>query len=107
MASTPTDESTSTPGGEPASAPCDLRRYAHLAYDGRPLYLQIRQRQDDKPYEPDRCQTSANTDTEAVPNEIPNNSNMAIEAVPDEIPNDCDMTTQSSPNEIEYDHRTY
>ena len=49
MASTGTDESTSTTGGEPASAPRDLRRYAHLAYDGRPIYLQICRRKDDKP----------------------------------------------------------
>jgi hypothetical protein len=37
---------------------------------------------------------SANTDTEAVPNEIPNNYNMVIEDVQDEIANDCDMTTE-------------
>ena len=48
MASTPTDESTSTPGGEPASAPRDLRRQAHLAYDGRPAYLQVHRRDDER-----------------------------------------------------------
>jgi len=107
MASTPTDESTSRPGGEPASAPHDLRRYAHLAYDRCPISLQICRRKDDKPNEPDPCQTSANTETEGVPNKIPNDCNMAITAVADEIPNDCDMSTEWSPNEIEYDHRTY
>jgi len=122
MARTPTDESTSTPGREPASAPRDLRQYAHVAYDGHPMYLQIHRRKDDKPNEPDPCRTSANTDTEVVPNAIPNHCNRATEAVPNEIPNDfntatkavlneirnyCDMATELVPNEIEYDHRTY
>jgi len=47
IASTPTDESTSTPGGEPVSAPRDLRRSAHLAYDGRRVQLQVHRRDDD------------------------------------------------------------
>jgi len=51
--------------------------------------------------------TSAKTDTEAVPNEIPNDCNMASEAVPNEVPNDCDMATKLVPYGIEYDHRTY
>ena len=37
MANTPTDESTSTPGGEPASAPTIEDDKVHLAYDGRPV----------------------------------------------------------------------
>jgi len=81
MASTPADESTSTPGGEPASAPRDQRRYAHLACDGHSIFLQIRRRKDDKPNKPGPCQPSKNTDTEAVPNEIPDDCNMATEAV--------------------------
>lgn len=45
MAIIPTDESTSIPGGEPASAPRELRRQVLHAYHGRSVYIQIHQRQ--------------------------------------------------------------
>jgi hypothetical protein len=66
--------------------------------------LQILWRKEDKPNEPDPCRTSANTDTEAVPNEMPNDCNMAIEEVPDEIPNDCNMTTGGTELPTEWHH---
>jgi hypothetical protein len=48
--------------------------------------------QDDTSNEPDPCQKSANKNTDALPNEIPN---------------DCDMTTELVPKEIENDFRLY
>jgi len=62
-------EYTSTPGGEPASAPCDLRQYVHLAINGRPEHL-------------------ANMSTNALLSERPNDCDMATELVPKEIEND-------------------
>jgi hypothetical protein len=120
MASTPSDKSKSTPGGEPASTPRDLRQYAHQTYDRRPVYLQMRQRTDDKPNEYDPCPTCANTDTEALSNEIGNNWNMATyiiamqtpnvcnmanETVRNAIPNNCDMATELVLNRSECAHQ--
>jgi len=54
---------------------------------------------------PKPCRTSANTDTEIVPNEIPNDCNMATEAVLNKIPNDCNMATEAVPKQFRMRYR--
>jgi hypothetical protein len=46
----------------------------------------------DKSNEPEPCRTRANTNTEAVTNQIPN---------------DCDVPTKLDPKEIKTNHRVY